>query len=359
MIVSKMPDSKLNRFIAPVLILLTSTIIWMVFLFVIPSTVDVNWPNEFWIKQAIFLFILVLFYNLNAYWFMRKLLYQDKTIWYIIVLLASLAFILIAIEAVEHALNLRELLHNTFRPNTPFRPRASWFRFDFTAFLLSGLVFGLSTAIELVRKGQKDALVRKELEKQKVTSELSFLKAQINPHFYFNTLNNIYALTATNAESARAAIHKLSRMMRYVIYETEKEKTLVNKEIAFIENYIEIMKLRLSEKVQIQFEKPTKESTELIAPMILLPFVENAFKHGISTKQPSDICIQIQQEGNQLILKVKNKKFKKTGLDIEEKSGIGLNNTKRRLMLLYPDNHHLNITEDGDTYKVNLSIELK
>jgi sensor histidine kinase YesM len=219
----------------------------MVLLFVIPLNVDINWPQEFWIKQSIFLFILILFYNANTYLFVQRLLFKDKLWFYIIVVVISVAAILVTMQVIEHSLNLRELMHKAIRPNKPYEPKVEWFRFDFFALLISLLVFGLSTSISLFRKGQKDALIRNELEKQKVSSELSFLKAQINPHFYFNTLNNIYALTGINANSAKEAIHKLSKMMRYVLYETEKEKTLLSQEISFIENYIEIMKLRLTE----------------------------------------------------------------------------------------------------------------
>jgi len=224
--------------------------------------------------------------------------------------------------------------------------------------LITLLVFGISTTIRLVRKWQEDEEVRKDLEKQKISSELSFLKAQINPHFFFNTLNNIYALTSTNVGTAREAIHKLSRMMRYVLYETQKEKTLLSQELAFLEDYIELMKLRLTEKAIVKIEKPASFQDELIAPMILLPFIENAFKHGISSKVESTIFISIKQENNQLLLEVKNRKFKNSGLKLDGSSGIGLTNTKRRLDLLYPNKHKLKVTDSDDEFGIKLEIEL-
>lgn len=121
---------------------------------------------------------------------------------------------------------------------------------------------------------QEEALLRKSLEQQKTDSELSFLKAQINPHFFFNTLNNIYALTMINVESSRQVLLKLSRMMRYVLYETQKDGVLLSQEIAFVQDYIELMQLRLTDKVEVIFKRPTPLKEVTITPMLRLPFVE-------------------------------------------------------------------------------------
>jgi LytS/YehU family sensor histidine kinase len=143
------------------------------------------------------------------------------------------------------------------------------------------MALGIGTSITAVQKSQKDtllrqeeALLRKSLEQQKTDSELSFLKAQINPHFFFNTLNNIYALTMINVESSRQVLLKLSRMMRYVLYETQKDGVLLSQEIAFVQDYIELMQLRLTDKVEVIFKRPTPLKEVTIAPMLRLPFVE-------------------------------------------------------------------------------------
>src|SRR5580698_6267334 len=138
------------------------------------------------------------------------------------------------------------------------------------------------------------------------SSELSFLKAQINPHFFFNTLNNIYALTLVNADTSRKAIHQLSRMMRYVLYDTQNSTTLLSQEVAFIKDYISLMQLRLTDVVKIDFKSPGALKDLAIAPMIFLPFIENAFKHGVSATQPSNINIAVKQNNNTIELEVVN-----------------------------------------------------
>ncbi|MDB5243398.1 MAG: signal transduction histidine kinase LytS, partial [Spirosoma sp.] len=198
------------------------------------------------------------------------------------------------------------------------------------------------------------------LEQAKTTSELSFLKAQINPHFFFNTLNNIYALTLVDVELARDALHRLSRMMRYVLYETQNGTASLSKEVSFVGDYIQLMQLRLTDKVTVTLNTPSPLHDQPIAPMLLLPFVENAFKHGVSALQPSLIAINIQQEQNKLLLEVRNTLFMDKNHSLEAGSGIGLTNTRRRLDLLYPGQYALHINEhtpEGE-YQVQLTLNL-
>jgi len=264
-----------------------------------------------------------------------------------------------AIQGIEAWLNLPELWHKAFHSNRPFDPSRR--RFDMFTFLYSLLSIGLSTSITTVQKWQKDTQIREQLEKEKVSSELSFLKAQINPHFFFNTLNNIYALTILDVETAREALHKLSRMMRYVLYETKEGTVRLSQEMAFLEDYIQLMQLRLTDKVVVIFEKPETIIDHPIAPMLLLPFLENAFKHGVSATKKSEIFVGVRQNSNQLKIIIKNGLFVEKGLALDESNGIGLANTRRRLDLLYPNRYQLHITEQTpqNEYLVELLLRLE
>lgn len=333
------------------------TILLLLLLALAPLGWGIDWPIEFWIKQVVFALILTVAYFANALYLVPALLLKNKLWQYGFALLLAIVFVSIFIQFVEYGLNLPRLMHEIFRPNTPYKPRAFWFRFDFPGFLMTLLAFGASTIVALVRKSQQDALLRQELEKQQVATELSLLKAQINPHFFFNTLNNIYALASLDVESAKKAIHMLSAMMRYVLYDARKEFTLVSQEIKFIDNYIELMKLRLPNKVTVTYQKPETFKQELIAPMMMLPYVENAFKHGVSSQTPTEIKIRIGHDTNRLTLYVENTIFKSNALNMEG-SGIGMVNTRRRLELLYPGKYEVKTEEKNGQYIINFSIDL-
>ncbi|MGY0039059.1 sensor histidine kinase [Pedobacter sp. NJ-S-72] len=187
-----------------------------------------------------------------------------------------------------------------------------------------------------------------------------FKKAQINPHFFFNTLNNIYALTHVDVEKSRNALHKLSRMMRYLLYDTQEGSTPLSKEVSFIVDYIELMKLRLNDTTQVTFEGPLINNDIHIAPMLFLPYIENAFKHGVSSISPSVISIDLSMEDGALDMKVRNFIFNENAAIADNYGGIGLMNTKRRLDLLYPEKHTFSAgkTEDTNEFIVHLTLIL-
>jgi LytS/YehU family sensor histidine kinase len=188
-------------------------------------------------------------------------------------------------------------------------------------------------------------------------AELAMLKAQINPHFFFNSLNSIYSLTYTDIEDSRNALHTLSRMMRYLLYSTEETTTLL-KEAEFMKDFIALMKLRANSKLTITTDIPEKIHDYPIVPMLLLPLVENAFKHGIHATDKSEIHISLKQAGSSLEFEVENTYFEKSSTTNE--GGIGLTNTKRRLHLIYPHKHSLicGVTKNG-MYNVKLQITLQ
>ncbi|AEI47147.1 sensor histidine kinase [Runella slithyformis] len=314
-------------------------------------------PDEYWAKQWILLGLLAATFYLNAKVLLPRLLFKNHSLWYVISITASVAFIYWTIQGVESWLNLPELWHKATRPDRPFNPNRAH-RFDMFTFLYSLLSLGVSTSLTVVQKWQKDAQIREQLEREKVVSELSFLKAQINPHFFFNTLNNIYALTMMDVASAQEALHRLSRMMRYVLYETKEGTVRLSQEIAFLEDYIQLMQLRLTDKVKVTFEKPATHQDVAIAPMLLLPFLENAFKHGVSATRSSEIFIGLTQSDQTLRVEVRNTLFTEKRVNLDESNGIGLVNTRRRLDLLYPGHYSLNITEHtpNDEYLVELTL---
>lgn len=200
---------------------------------------------------------------------------------------------------------------------------------------------------------------KRELENQSLSSELRFLKAQINPHFLFNTLNNLYYLAYTKSPNTTEVISKLSQMMRYMLDDSNHSRVSLEKEIAYMENYVSLERLRLEENVSISFKVIGDVSTASIAPLILITFLENAFKHGVSnSSSDSWIDITIQVSDQQCLYEVANSKIPETQKTVKEKSGIGMANLKRRLALSYPDNYQLKVEDLEDQYAVELKLNL-
>lgn len=346
--------------------ILIQTLIWIVLgnvlLFYQPFFHDIDVPYQYWIKQTFVLSMLVGAYYLNANILVPKLLLKKRTGSYFVVVAVIITGIIFLAGFANKILDLHRLFDEAFHKRGPRKGGGGGQNGYFDTFLITitSLVIGISTSVKTTQSWQKNKELQQEMEADKISSELSFLKAQINPHFFFNTLNNIYALTLINVETSRTALHQLSRMMRYVLYDTQNSTALLSQEVAFVKDYISLMQLRLTEKVTIDYAAPAALHEYPVAPMLFLPFVENAFKHGISDTQPSTITIHIKQDENKMTLLVKNGIFKKQGADLEDNKGIGLNNTIRRLDLLYPGKHILDVTENKEenTYTVNLTLSL-
>ncbi|GGF51755.1 sensor histidine kinase [Echinicola rosea] len=352
---------KLHKSISILIHILAWILIGAVLFLLGPLSWNTTLPVEFWYRQLTLITLLVGLFYANKDVFVPKLLFEGK-IWPFLLLILGLCFsLMFAMEYFENLLHLPELMHKAFHPedDQPFKPKRDYI--NVFMLLVLFLAAGISTSVAAVQKWQTDEALRRQLDQQRISSELSYLKAQINPHFFFNTLNNIYSLTSIDVESARIALHKLSRMMRYVLYETEKDQTLLSKEIGFIKDFIELMKLRISEKVKIELEIDEKMEDRVVAPMLLLPFVENCFKHGISSRQPGTISIKIHTQENTLTLETSNKIVPKNmGSPESSQRGIGLANTKRRLSLLYHKKHELAIDDQNpeNEYRVTLKINL-
>lgn len=200
----------------------------------------------------------------------------------------------------------------------------------------------------------------KELANEKLTAELNFLKEQINPHFLFNTLNNLYYLAYTKSDNTTEVIAKLSQMMRYMIYESNYPLIELNKEIEYMQNYVSLERLRLNNQIPIEFKIEGDPGGIKVAPLILITFLENAFKHGVSgDNKKAWVNLTLKLTGKDFIYTVENSKTKINSVTSEHgKSGIGLVNVKRRLELTYGDKYELEVKDLADRYYVQLKLSL-
>ena len=231
---------------------------------------------------------------------------------------------------------------------------------DIIATVVLLLMFGANLGAKLYFRTRNDQRKLQELEKQNLEQQLEYLKYQINPHFFMNTLNNIHALVDIDPAKAQDTILELSKMMRFVLYEGDKSGVPLNRELEFIRTYITLMQLRYTDKVKINLDLPTQVPDKTIPPLMLVSFIENAFKHGVSYQHDSFIDIKVElieplPQVTHLHFTCTNSKAEKPN---QEKGGVGLVNVKKRLDLLYDKNYTLSIKDDTDTYFVELILPL-
>ena len=230
-----------------------------------------------------------------------------------------------------------------------------WGERDIISIVIIVLMCGMNLGVKLYFKTRDDQKKLLRLEKENLEQQLEYLKYQINPHFFMNTLNNIHALVDIDAEKAKSTILELSKMMRFILYEGDKQGVPLTREFDFIRNYITLMELRYTDKVQIRVNLPQQAPDRLIPPLMLITFIENAFKHGISYQHPSFIDIMVDIQDDKLHFTCSNSKAEKPN---QEKGGVGLTNVRKRLKLLYDNNYTLHIQDNSDTYQVQLTIPL-
>ena len=222
----------------------------------------------------------------------------------------------------------------------------------------SNSVFAVAASLKILSfwfQKEQEAL---QLAQEKTTAELQFLKSQIQPHFFFNTLNTLYGLTLANSKKAPELVLKLSDLMRYMLYETRADSVLLKKEIQYLENYIELEKMRFGNRFNVQFGVNGSLNGQQIPPMLLLPFVENAFKHSLTeAENGAFIAIDLTINTNNLSFKVENT-IAQDASTIKEVGGIGLKNVQKRLHLLFPETHQLKILAEQDLYLIHLQMPL-
>lgn len=295
---------------------------------------------------------LVAFYYLNTQVLIPQLLTKRKWIGYTLAIIVC--FILFA--------SIPKIFEKAIQSEIPYNIRMKMYRKHrsfFYPFTGSSAVFFLvltvSTCSRVIQEWLGIEKKKQEMENENLATELSFLKSQINPHFLFNTLNNIYSLALVKSDATADAVFKLSSIMRYVLSETKQDLVPLDKEIQFIRDYIELQKVRLTDKVTIQFLAEGKTDKKQIAPLILIPFVENAFKYGISTKETSAILFELKAGENTIDFTSQNN-IAAGYKEIKEQTGIGLQNTRRRLELLYPGKHTLTVSKENNRFIVHLTL---
>ena len=226
---------------------------------------------------------------------------------------------------------------------------------DILAVVVLILMFGANLGIKGYFRSRNDRQRLAKLERENLEQQLEYLRYQINPHFFMNTLNNIHALVDIAPEKAKDSILELSKMMRFVLYEGDKTSVPLSREIEFLKNYITLMRMRFNEHVRISIDVPDTLPAKEVPPLLFITFVENAFKHGISYQQESFVDIKIDVADDRLYFTCNNSKANKPN---EEKGGIGLTNVRRRLELIYANNFSLDINDTAEQYAVKLSIPL-
>jgi LytS/YehU family sensor histidine kinase len=198
-----------------------------------------------------------------------------------------------------------------------------------------------------------------EKQNENLKTELSLLRSQVNPHFMFNVLNNMVALARKQSDLLEPSLIKLSSLMRYMLYETGEQKVSLEKETEYLQSYIDLQLQRFGKKLTVNVDLKTADKRYEIEPMLLIPFVENAFKHGTGLMEQAQIDISLSALNNRLFFNVKNNYDPASQEIKDDASGIGLANVQRRLELLYDHNHQLDISRNGHTFSVSLQIQLE
>lgn len=296
--------------------------------------------------------LLIVFY-INYFYLVKRFLFT-KQMWQYI--LAN--FVLFTILAAMNHFIMESLPADVNAPvppeGSPRKGPAHFIVFDYVKYIF---IAALSVALKMTASWYKAEAERKELEKIQSEAELQNLKSQLNPHFLFNTLNNIYSLIAISQERAQDTVHELSRLLRYVLYDSSRPQVLVEKDFNFVRNYIELMRIRLPEHVTLRTEIRAESPETMIAPLLFISLIENAFKHGVSNNKPSLIEIKLTEKQKQLVCSIRNSYFPKNEQD-NSGSGIGLTNLSRRLDLLYPDAHSFSCRNEDGVFYTDLLINL-
>ena len=324
--------------------------------------------------------LLLLFFYANYYYFLPKFYFKKQYLKLIIIVILLLSFILVLgnnIGSVSANFNDQpernksiqfEESNNRPPPNTDQHPpddsshrqeqeenkRPNGVQLNRTEYTIIQFCFIFIISIFFKNNERLE-----ELNKGKIKSELSYLKAQINPHFLFNTLNSLYALTLEKSDNAPNAVLKLSGLMRYVVTESAQEFVALEKEINYLNDYIDLQKLRMDDTIKFSYTVQGSMLGEKITPLILIPFIENAFKYGVNPEKECEIRIAIFIENSNLQLAVSNKIVVESTLDDALKSENGIASCLKRLNFIYPNKHSLDLKNDNLFYTVLLKMQLQ
>ena len=320
------------------------------FFFVERGNGNINWMA--YIRHlAVPLSFMIAFY-VNYFILVPRYLFQSQAKRYIVYNIIFLCVIGILLHLWQSLTFDPSFAPKAKRPGMP--PGWLFFLRDMLSLVFT---IGLSAAIRMSARWTQNEAARKEAERNRAEAELKNLRNQLNPHFLLNTLNNIYALIAFDSDKAQQAVQELSKLLRYVLYDNQQTYVPLCKEVDFIRNYIELMRIRLPEHVKLTTDISSATSETQVAPLLFISLIENAFKHGVSHNKPSFIDLKIHQEGTRIVCSIRNSDFPKDNGQDKSGSGIGLQNLSRRLELLYPSHHIFTYGQKGDEYVCLLELQ--
>ena len=288
-------------------------------------------------------FLMFLFYSCY-YWLIDKLWFKKQYIVFILVVVG----LILCISYSKYELFSYFNLHKGKHKMPPFH---AFVYFDFLSNLLP-VVFAM--AIHYAQRNFSLEIAQKEAQAHKLQADLTQLRYQLQPHFFFNALNNIYSLIAFDPKKAQESVHSLSKLMRHFMQNSDQKQISLAEEVDFLQQYISLMQLRLTDKTTVRVDFPKEVPQLTIAPLLFISLVENAFKHGVSATEATELSFSLRVEGNKVLFRSEN-----TIIPTNESlysSGIGIENLKKRLTLLYPKKHQYNIEEKDGKYIAQLTI---
>jgi len=300
-------------------------------------------------REFLEMVLIILFFYLNYLFLVPHYFNRKKYFSYVVMITACYAVCIFAPKLIGYSQVLYPHFPNPHSHKPP-PPKNILIPIDFFRKIIP-FAFALLSSFYL-----RLLIQNREAETQKSRAELLSLKYQLQPHFLFNILNNIYSLSLLKSDAAPESILKLSNVMRYVVNEYDKDEVLLKDETAYLEDYIALQLMRTDENLEFDFNKNIGNENLKIAPMILVSFIENAFKYGFNAEENSKISINISTSGNTLFFKIKNKIVNHS--DMEDSSKIGMKNTMEQLNYLYPNRYILDIKNDSEEYSVDLKIDL-
>ena len=338
---------QVNKFNRPKFQLLLIHVVFWIMLVLPPFLFRYNTPSNRFTEYSLYrilisnAFLAIIFY-INAFYFFPSI-FKKKGIWiYLIVIVATVFGIWFFSQYLDDNL---------------FPTRRKWGRSIFPNIISYVFIIGISCSYRIIidhLKLQKD---NKEKETENLKTELSFLRSQISPHFMFNVLNNLVSLARKKSDKMESALLQLSSLLRYMLYEGNQDRISLSQEVKYLQGYIDLQKLRFGDDVAIEFNVKGEVDDFKLEPMLLIPFVENAFKHGMGTIQDPSIRIEMEVIDNKLLFRVENE-IPPIGESKDASSGIGLANTTRRLDLLYHNLYDLKISQKNQKYLVELKLEM-
>jgi len=304
---------------------------------------------HFWIPLVLY---VIIFY-INYFVLVDRMLFVKKTLLFALINISIIVFFIFLREYIESTF-FQDIARRVFQDKDSPGPPFKMFVYMQMLSYMPPLLFAI--AIKTTKRWAKTESQNKEANNYKLRSELQHLHYQLQPHFFFNSLNNIYSMVDVVPDQAKQSIHGLSKLMRYMLYETKMELVPLSKEIDFMEKYIDLMRLRISDKTKVYYSFPSENSQIQIAPLLFISLIENAFKHGVSASKESCIKISMIVKNDNVFFSTINDDFpKKT--DDKSGSGIGFENLEKRLKLLYPNKYSFKkFVKDGQ-FLVSLEIK--